>query len=111
VHDIGSATQPPGKFGHPADFASTLDWINANGYKVLTCKDVLDILGSFYDVNNDGIVNFVGLALFANYYQQGDCGECGGFDFTEDGKVDNCDLEKFIKSWLKKGRGFIEGEE
>jgi len=53
------------------------------------------------DLNGDGRVNFVDFALFAIYWRQTNCGECGGADLAnDDEKVDLDDLRQFAANWL-----------
>jgi hypothetical protein len=52
------------------------------------------------DIDRDGGVDFVDFALFAAYWRQTDCGQCGGADLTNDGKVDIDDLRRFTENWL-----------
>ncbi len=52
------------------------------------------------DIDRDGGVDFVDLALFAAYWRQTDCGQCGGADLTNDGRVDIDDLCRFTENWL-----------
>jgi len=52
------------------------------------------------DINGDGDVDFTDFALFADYWSQTDCAQCGGADFTGDGQVDIDDLGRFTANWL-----------
>lgn len=52
------------------------------------------------DIDRDGGVDFVDFALFAAYWRQIDCGQCGGADLTDDGKVAIDDLRRFTENWL-----------
>ncbi len=52
------------------------------------------------DIDGDGNVDFVDFALFAAHWRQTDCGQCGGADLTDDGRVDIDDLCRFTKNWL-----------
>ncbi len=52
------------------------------------------------DMDGNGNVDIADLALFADYWSQTDCGQCGGADFTGDGNVDIDDLTLFIEIWL-----------
>jgi len=45
-------------------------------------------------------VDFTDFALFAAYWSQPDCAQCGGADFTGDGQVDIDDLGRFAANWL-----------
>jgi hypothetical protein len=57
------------------------------------------------DFNEDGIVNFLDLALFASYWQQTRCSEpgwCGGTDLDANSKVDDSDLILFFNYWLER---------
>ncbi len=53
------------------------------------------------DIDGDGDVDFVDFALFAVHWRQTDCGQCGGADLTDDGKVDTDDLRRFTENWLE----------
>ncbi len=46
------------------------------------------------------INDYTDLADFTQWWQQVECGECGGYDCTDDGKVDIDDLCCFASSWL-----------
>jgi len=52
------------------------------------------------DIDGNGYVDLVDFALFAPYWQQIGCGQCGGADFTGDEKVDIDDLAEFAANWL-----------
>ena len=52
------------------------------------------------DMDADNDVDFADFALFAAYWQQTSCGDCGGADLTDDGNVTMEDLEKFVTNWL-----------
>lgn len=52
------------------------------------------------DIDADGDVDFADFALFAAYWLQSDCGQCGGADLTNDEKVDVDDLCQFTPNWL-----------
>jgi hypothetical protein len=52
------------------------------------------------DIEPDGDVDIADLAIFANYWQDTNCGKCGGADFTGDGKVDFDDLSILTDNWL-----------
>jgi len=52
------------------------------------------------DVNSDGAIDFADFALFATYWQQAECGQCGGADFTGDEAVDFNDLRELAANWL-----------
>jgi len=53
------------------------------------------------DIEKDGDVDFVDFAMFAEWWQRQDCGQCGGADCTGDGNVEFDDLAKFAKNWLE----------
>jgi hypothetical protein len=52
------------------------------------------------DIDRDGDVGFADFSLFAAYWRQTGCGQCGGADFTYDGKVNIDDLLLFAVNWL-----------
>jgi len=52
------------------------------------------------DMNVDGAIDFEDFALFATYWQQTECGQCGGADFTGDEAVDFNDLRELAANWL-----------
>jgi hypothetical protein len=53
------------------------------------------------DLDKDYDVDFIDFALFANYWQQTDCGKCGGANLAgSDGNVDMNDLQQFTENWL-----------
>jgi hypothetical protein len=53
------------------------------------------------DIEPDGDVDFADFAVFAGYWQNTNCGKCGGADFTGDGIVDTYDLAELAENWLK----------
>jgi len=53
------------------------------------------------DIEPDGDVDFVDFAIFAGYWQDTNCGACGGADLTGDGTVDANDLAELAENWLK----------
>jgi len=53
------------------------------------------------DIEYDGDVDFVDFAAFASYWQDTNCGKCGGADLTGDGIVDFNDLAELAENWLK----------
>lgn len=59
------------------------------------------------DFNNDSVVDFTDLALFASYWLQTGCNEpdwCGGSDLDTDGDVNTSDLILFSGFWLDRTR-------
>lgn len=52
------------------------------------------------DMDGDGDVDFVDFSLFAGYWGQTDCGQCGEADFTGDGNVDIDDMQQLVANWL-----------
>ena len=53
------------------------------------------------DMDKDYDVDFIDFALFAQYWQQTNCGKCGGANLTgSDGNVDVNDLQQFTENWL-----------
>ncbi|MCX5638559.1 MAG: hypothetical protein NTX52_12840, partial [Planctomycetota bacterium] len=53
------------------------------------------------DIEPDGDVDLVDFAVFASYWQDTNCGACGGADLTGDGIVDASDLAELAENWLK----------
>jgi len=53
------------------------------------------------DIEPDGDVDFADFAVFAGYWQDTNCGACGGADLTGDGIVDANDLAELAENWLK----------
>jgi len=53
------------------------------------------------DIELDGDVDSADFAIFAGYWQDTNCGACGGADLTGDGIVDANDLAELAKNWLK----------
>ena len=56
--------------------------------------------GSGPDVNADGYVNNLDLAVLGTQWRKTDCGVCGGADLTGDGNVDMNDLLVIANGWL-----------
>lgn len=52
------------------------------------------------DIDFSGFVNLIDFAIFAQYWQQGNCDWCGGANLTDDRKVDYDDLIIFLDGWL-----------
>jgi len=52
------------------------------------------------DIDGDGDIDFVDFALFAVHWRHTDCGQCGGADLTDDGRVDTDDLRRLTENWL-----------
>ncbi len=52
------------------------------------------------DVNADGRVNFLDIAVFGIFWGQADCGECGQVDLSGDGTVRGDDLAAAAANWL-----------
>ena len=52
------------------------------------------------DINADGCVDFLDLALLADYWRHPDCGACGGADLFDDDTVDFRDLAQMAANWL-----------
>jgi hypothetical protein len=67
------------------------------GCRVDIGADELIYLG---DIEPDGDVDFVDYAVFAGYWQNTNCGACGGADLTGDGIVDLSDLAELAEHWL-----------
>jgi len=49
--------------------------------------------------------------LFANWWGQTACGDCGGADYTGDNAVDSVDLAMLLAEWLATDYGDCEGAE
>jgi hypothetical protein len=52
------------------------------------------------NLDDDCDVDFSDFAIFASYWLQTDCGNCGGADFNGDGKVNSEDVKIISESWL-----------
>lgn len=52
------------------------------------------------DLDNDKKVNMKDYAIFAGWWQESGCGDCGGADLTGDGQVRLDDLRKLAANWL-----------
>lgn len=52
------------------------------------------------DFDDDGYVNFIDFAVFAEHWLETDCGPCGGADLTGDEDVKLDDLREFAENWL-----------
>jgi hypothetical protein len=50
-------------------------------------------------------------AVLADYWQQTDCGDCGGADYSGDGNVDSEDLAILCDNWLAVEYGDVDGAE
>jgi len=57
-------------------------------------------IGGNGDMDLDGDIDLLDFALFAQYWQQTSCGNCGGVDLTGDGNVWIYDLKWFCDSWM-----------
>lgn len=53
------------------------------------------------DLNGDGRIDLYDLAVIAQYWQQTDCGACGGADLDLNAGVGLSDLALFLQSWLR----------
>ncbi len=53
------------------------------------------------DFNKDTKVDFGDFTVLASYWQQIDCGECGGADLDDGNNVDVNDLMLFTDYWLE----------
>jgi hypothetical protein len=53
------------------------------------------------DIDGDGDVDFADFVRFAMYWQENNCGQCGGANLDGSGGVGFPDLEIFVKSWLE----------
>jgi hypothetical protein len=52
------------------------------------------------DFDDNGYLNFIDFAVFAEHWLETECGPCGGADLTGNGEVDMDDLQKFAGNWL-----------
>ena len=52
------------------------------------------------DLNNDRKVNLADFSMFAQWWLETNCNECGGADLTGDGEVGLEDLYEFTSNWL-----------
>jgi hypothetical protein len=52
------------------------------------------------DFDDNGYVNFIDFAVFAEHWLETECGPCGGADLTGNGEVDMDDLREFAENWL-----------
>ena len=52
------------------------------------------------DLNDNRRIDLEDFAAFATYWQEDNCGECGGADFTDDGSVTTLDLSILAQRWL-----------
>ena len=52
------------------------------------------------DLNDDAIVDFSDLAIFAKNWAETNCGRCGWSDLTGDGSVGFDDLRQLVQCWL-----------
>jgi hypothetical protein len=53
------------------------------------------------DLDGDGCIDLYDLAVIAQYWQQTDCGSCGGADLDLDGGVELSDLVLLLRAWLR----------
>ncbi|MHC4760083.1 MAG: carbohydrate-binding protein [Planctomycetota bacterium] len=63
-------------------------------------KFTLTYIGGNGDMVLDGDIDMVDYALFAPYWQQIGCGDCGGAELTGDGNVLIEDLQIFCDNWM-----------
>jgi hypothetical protein len=85
-----------GGFPRFIDDLSTAD--TGNGMPPIVDMGAYEFLRS--DIDQNGIVNCLDFAVFAQQWLQTDCGECGGADLTGDGQVNWADLFELVKWWL-----------
>jgi hypothetical protein len=52
------------------------------------------------DLDNDRKVNLKDYSMFAQWWQESGCGDCGGADLTGDGQVGMDDLRELAANWL-----------
>jgi len=63
-------------------------------------KFTFSYIGGNGDMDLDGDIDSLDFALFAQYWQQTSCGNCGGADLTGDGNVWIYDLKWFCDNWM-----------
>jgi hypothetical protein len=73
--------------------------VPAGGDGTLGCQTYL-VEHTIGNLDGDSDVDFADLAKLGNYWLEGNCGGCGGADFTCDKKVDLYDLQDFANNWL-----------
>ncbi len=54
------------------------------------------------DCDGNCCVDFFDFALLADYWQEFDCGNCGGVDLNDDNDVDFNDLKIIVDNWLEQ---------
>jgi hypothetical protein len=54
------------------------------------------------DFDASTVVDFNDFAVLASYWQQANCGDCGGADLSDDNDVDFEDLMLFTEYWLER---------
>ena len=52
------------------------------------------------DFDDNGYVNFIDFAVFAEHWLEAECGPCSGADLTGNGQVQINDLQEFAENWL-----------
>jgi unsaturated chondroitin disaccharide hydrolase len=81
-----------------AGIACRNNTIDASGRQSVHANSGLSEVG--VDLNADGIVNGLDLAILAVWWQHNGCSNCGGADLTGDGDVDWKDLGQMRGNWL-----------
>ena len=81
------------------DGVSNTDPVPAGGDGTLGCQTYL-VEHTIGNLDGDSDVDFADLAKLGGYWLEGNCGGCGGADFTCDKKVDLYDLQDFANNWL-----------
>ncbi len=91
--------------------AGTIDSIASFGEDARGNLYIVDLGGEIFrilpepvipgDLNDDGFVNLLDFALFAQYWLDPSCGFCAGADFNADNTVNADDLTAFAAQWFE----------